>query len=265
MKKPPRNWKDIKCQKILECGNECRGVATKGSRIAVGIRHSIDVYDRNSTDLLYTIGKDQLGGGLPGVTFYDQEHILVSDRDNNNIKMFTIQGRCVCTIDRGSTTFSPYGITISPDGHIYVCDDTNDCVCVFDVSGKFLFSFGSCGSGDECFYSPVDLCFASDGFLYITDCGNSRICVYDKDGIFIRKFTTTNEPTCIDATDCGHLIVSSYESDEVMIYTTGGDLVHVIGEFGSEIEQFDHPSGVSVDSDGFIYIADSCNHRIQVF
>ena len=255
----------MKCQKILECGDECRGVATKGNHIAVGVRHNIDVYNRNSTDLLHTIGKDQLGGGLPGVTFYDQEHILVSDYDNSNVKMFTMQGRHVCTIDRGNTTFRPHGITVSPDGHIYVCDVANHCVCVFDVNGKFLFSFGSHGSGDECFDSPVDLCFASDGFLYITDYGNSRICVYDKDGKFIRKFTTTNEPTCIDATDCGHLIVSLYESDEVMVCTTEGDLVHVFGEFGNEIEQFDHPSGVSVDSDGLIYIADSCNHRIHVF
>ena len=151
----------------------------------------------------------------------------MSDTYNNNIKMFTIQGQHVRTIDRGSTTFKPYGITISPDGHIYVCDGVSDCVCVFDVNGKFLFSFGSCGSGDECFILPEDLCFASDSFLYITDVHNSTVCTYDEDGKFIRKFTTIYEPTCIDATDCGHLIVSSFMSHKVMVYTTGGDLVHV--------------------------------------
>ena len=266
MKKPPRNWKDIKCQKILKCFNPCQGVATKGNHIAVGVDSSIKVYDKSSTDLLCTVGKGQLSGGYPyGVTFYDQEHILVSDTGNNNIKMFTIQGRHVRTIDRGSTTFEPWGITISPDGHIYVCDGANDCVCVFDVSGKFLFSFGSHGSGDECFDHPSDLCFASDGFLYITDVINSRICVYDKDGKFIRKFTTTCKPYFIDATDCGHLIVSSSLSHKVMIYTTGGDLVHVFGEQCSKLVQFDFPAGVSVDSDGLIYIADFRNHCIQVF
>ena len=265
VKKPPRNWKDLKCQKILKCGGWCQGFATKGNRIAVSVPNCIKVYDRSSTDLLHTIGEDQLGLYLPGVTFYDQEHILVSDYDNDNIKMFTIQGRHVRTIDRGSTSFKPEGISISPDGHIYVCDVPNDCVCVFDVCGRFLFSFGSFGSGDECFNSPVDLCFASDGFLYITDFGNSRICVYDKNGKLIRNLITMYEPRSIDATDCGQLIVSSYESDEVAVYTTGGDLVHVFGEYGSEFGQFDHPFGVSVDSDGLIYIADSCNHRIEMF
>ena len=107
------------------------GVAIKGNHLAVGVPNSIKVYDKNSTKLQHTIGKGQLGGVLNGVTFYDQENILVSDRDNKNIKMFTIQGRHVRTIDRGSTTFRPYGITISPDGHIYVCDDANHCVLCF--------------------------------------------------------------------------------------------------------------------------------------
>ena len=263
-KKPPRNWKDMKCQKILKCGCPCDAVATKGNHIAVGASNSIHVYDRSSTDLLHTIGESQLGDELY-VTFCDQEHILVSDYDNSNIEMFTIQGRHVRTIDRGSTTFSPCGNTISLDGHIYVCDVANHCVCVFDVNGKFLFSFGSPGSGDECFDCPVDLCFASDGFLHITDETNSRICVYDKDGKFIRMFTTTIQPYCIDATDCGLLIVSSFLSDKVMIYTTEGDLIHVFGGHGSELGQFNGSIGVSVDSNGLIYIADCGNLRIQVF
>ena len=263
MKKPPSNWKDRKCQKILECGDDCQSLAIKGNHIVVGVPKCIKVYDKSSTDLLHTIGKGQLSNVLPGVTFYDGENILVSDTDSSNIKMFTIQGQHVCTIDRGSTTFRPWGISISPDGHIYVCDAANHCVCVFDVNGNS--SFGSRGSGDQCFYWPRDLCFARDGFLYITDVHNSRICVYDKDGKFIRKFTTTYQPWCIDATDCGQLIVSSFWSDNVMIYTTGGDLVHVFGENGSGLGQFSRPFGVSVDSDGLVYIADRDNNRIQVF
>ena len=262
MKKPPRNWKDIKCQKILKCGSRCRGVAIKGNYIAVGVPNCIELYDRYNTRLLYTI---KVSGDLPGVTFYGPEHILVSNTFDSSIKMVTIQGQHVRTIDRGSATFEPKGITISPDGHIFVCNGAYDCVCVFDVNGKFLFSFGSHGSGDECFDCPGDLCFASDGFLYITDVGNCRICVYDKDGKFIRKFTTVYQPTCIDATDCGHLIISSYRYDKVMIYTIGGFFDHVIEERGGQLGQLIRPFGVSVDDDGLIYIVDQGNCRIQVF
>ena len=254
----------MKCQEVLNFGHPCWSVAAKRQYIAVGLPRCIKILTKDSycTRTLCTIGKGQLGTGLYGIAFCDHETILVSDYDNNNIKMFTIQGQHVRTMDRGSTMFEPLGITVGPDGHIYVCDAANDCVCVFDVNGEFLFSFGSCGSGDECFNSPRDLCFANDGFLYITDVHNSRICVYEKDGKFIRKFTTTCEPWCIDATDCKHFIVNSCLSDNIMIYTTEGELIFV---FDNELEQFYGPSGVSVDSDGVIYIADSDSNCIRVF
>ena len=155
VKKPPRNWKDMKCQKILKCGGQCWDVAIQGNHIAVGVHNGIKIYDKSSTDLLHTVGKGQLGRYLPGVTFCE-ESIYVSNYSNSTIKMFTIQGQHVRTINRGSTTFKPKGITISLDGHIYVCDGANHCVCVFYVNGKFLFSFGSHGSGDECFDWPIE-------------------------------------------------------------------------------------------------------------
>ena len=265
VKKPPRNWRNIKCQKILKCGERCRSVATKADIIAVSVCGRIGLYSKTNNELISNIRHDQLSGDLCVVAFLDEQTIVVSDYDKQNLKIVSTKGKLLCTFDRGSTAFRPRGVTVSPDGHIYVCDEANHCVCVFDVKGKSLFSCGSHGSGGECFDWPRDLCFASDGLLYITDVDNSRICVYDKDGKFIRKFPTTCKPTCIDATDCGHLIVSSYSSHKVMIYTTGGELVHVFGEHGSGLGQFYAPSGVSVDSDGLIYIADLYDNRIQVF
>ena len=256
---------DMKCQETLKCSGGCWSVATKADLIAVGVWGGIEVYSKTRNELLCEFGHDQLGNVLCGVAFLDEETAVVSDYNKQNLKMLTTKGELLRTIDRGRTTLGPWGVTVSPDGHIYVCDAANDCVCVFDVKGKSLFTFGSHGSGDECFDWPRDLCFASDGLLYITDVNNSRICVCNKDGKFNRKFPAPCEPTCIDATDCGHLIVSSVLSNKVMIYTTGGELVHVFGECGSEVGQFSCPYGVSVDSDGLIYIVDLENHRIQVF
>ena len=268
-KKPPKNWRVMKCQEILKCSGCCWSVTTKEDLIAVGIGgsgySSVEVYDKESSELLHVIGRGQLNGDLCGVTFLDEETIVVSGYDIENLKVFTLKGELLCTIDRGSTTFKPLGVTVSPDGHIYVCEEANHCVCVFDVKGKSLFSFGSHGSGDKCFDRPGDLCFASDGLLYITDGNNNRICVHDKDGKFIRKFPTTFKPTCVDATDCGHLIVSSVSSHKVMIYITGGELVVELCERGSKVSQFMYPYGVSVDRDGLVYIVDSYRQCIQYF
>ena len=86
-----KELESIKCQKILKCGDECQGLATKGNHIAVGVPHSIEVYDRSSNKLLHTIGNGQLGRYLSGVTFYDQENILVADRGNSNTHKLTSQ------------------------------------------------------------------------------------------------------------------------------------------------------------------------------
>ena len=263
--KPPRNWKDMKCRNMLKCGEVCRAVSATGNHIVTDGSGYVNIYNKTSNEASYTIGKGQLSERLCAITMYGEEYILVSDTGNSSVKMFTIHGQHVRTLEREGRQFTPLGLTTSSDGCIYVCDFTHHCICVFRMQGKFLFSFGSHGSGDECFNWPSDLCFASDGFLYITDLNNCRICVYDEDGKFIRKFTTIFEPWCIDATDCGHLIVSSFVSHKIMVYTTGGDLVHVFGEQGRESGQFWNPYGVSVDSDGLIYIADFDNRRIQVF
>ena len=262
-----RNWGDIKCQKVLRCDGACESVATKGRLVAVsGFGGCVKIFGKDDNKLNYTIGGGHLGaGGQWGITFFDEERLLVSDTFANCVKMFSIQGQLLCTYDRGNVTFQSNGIGISPDGHIYVSDVCNHCVCVFDEEGRFLFTFGSHGRGDENFHYPRDLCFASDGFLYITDVRNRRVCVYDKDGKFIRKFAADYEIDCIDATDCGHLIVSSHLSHKIMVYTTEGNLVHTFGERGGDIGEFRGPTGVSVDSDGLIYIVDLHNHRVQVF
>ena len=43
------------------------------------------------------------------------------------------------------------------------------------------------------------------------------------------------------------------------------EFVRKWGSKGSEDDQFKWPSGVAFDGDGNVYVADSWNHRIQVF
>ena len=44
-----------------------------------------------------------------------------------------------------------------------------------------------------------------------------------------------------------------------------GSHVMTIGESGSDDGQFNRPTGVTVDRDGDIYVADWANHRVQMF
>ena len=249
---------------ILSCGNRCQSIATTQYFIAVCVQGSIKIYSKVDYQLQYEIGQGQLGSRLLDIAFY-KDNILVSDATHGYIKVFSIQGHCVNTIGMNVASFlEPRGIATTPEGYIYVCDGGSHCVHVFYIGGKFLSSFGSLGSDDENFDNPRDLCFNDDGFLYITDEQNRRICVYRKDGTMVRAFTTVHKPECIDVTNSGLLIVTSSVCAEIMIYTTGGDLVHVIGRESSELKHFLRLSAITVDKDGSIYTAESNNVHLWV-
>ena len=156
-------------------------------------------------------------------------------------------------------------MSVSPEGLIYICDSGNHRVTIHDEEGKFQFAVGSKGSGPGCFDKPRDVTFGSDGLVYVTDVGNRRVCVWSKEGTFQRDFTTKYDPWCIAATGDNHLVITSFTSHTVMVYTLGGQLVHEFGGEGSGPGSFIGPSGICVDDSGLVYVADYLNNRVQVF
>ena len=84
----------------------------------------------------------------------------------------------------------------------------------------------------------------------------SRVAVWSKEGSFQRDFKTKYVPNYIAATGDNHLLITSFSSNIVMVYTLGGQLVH-------DPERFSVPYGICVDDSGTVYVAESC--RVQVF
>ena len=126
---------------------------------------------------------------------------------------------------------SPTGIAVDKDGNIYVADTDNHSIQKFDKDGKFLARWGDEPDSEEGkFYYPRGLATSSDGMIYIADSGNNRVQKFDVDG----------------------------------------NLVNAWGKFGfawrgAEAGKFDVPWGVATDQQGFLYISDTSNARIQKF
>lgn len=49
------------------------------------------------------------------------------------------------------------------------------------------------------------------------------------------------------------------------VFTTDGAHVTTFGQNGNSEGEFDHPWGICVDEDGFVYVCDTENNRIQIF
>ncbi len=273
---PLRNWRKLgKCQKVIQHsprGGEYGGVAgSSDGLLAVtdGTNKCVHLL-RKEGALVKSIGKGALGGLLYGITFDLKGNVWVTDEGYNKVRKFSQDGRLLQTIYHVSSKRDhfnrPTGVSVSPEGLVYICDSGNHRVTVHEEEGMFLFAYGSEGSGPGCFDGPSDVAFGSDGLVYVIDEGNKRVCMWSKEGSFQSDFRTKYVPDCIAATGDNHLLVTSWSSHTVMVYTLGGQLVHEFGGIGSDPKRrFTGPYGICVDDSGTVYVADYGNKRVQVF
>ena len=127
---------------------------------------------------------------------------------------------------------TPHGVTIGPDGMVYCVDNGDHTVRKFTPEGKLLLTLGDANKP-----SP-----AMSGFPF-------------------------NLPThsAIDPRDGGLYVADGYANARVHKFSPDGRHLFSWGESGTGPGQFNIVHNIAVDKDGWVYIADRENHRIQVF
>lgn len=159
------------------------------------------------------------------------------------------------------------------DGRLYMPEAGNHRVNVFDLQGKFLFDFGALGSGPEQLNNPESAKFASDGKLYVADLKNDRIQMFNADGKHLGSFGKTGSGPgefkapagiALDAKD--NVYVTEIGNDRVQVFDKDGKFLTRFGQAGSRNGEFGNLHGIIVDkSNGWVYVADTANNRVQVF
>jgi DNA-binding beta-propeller fold protein YncE len=79
----------------------------------------------------------------------------------------------------------PCAIDISADGRLFICDQGNQRIQIFDLFGKFLINIGGFGWSPEKFDQPLDIWARSTINIYVADYNNQRVQRFDKDLNFI--------------------------------------------------------------------------------
>ena len=74
------------------------------------------------------------------------------------------------------------GLTLDPQGYIYVADAQADVVRQYDIDGRFVQSVARAGAGPGEVRGPCCLTVDGAGTLWLRDTGNARYNAYDLAG-----------------------------------------------------------------------------------
>lgn len=165
--------------------------------------------------------------------------------------------------------FEPSSVELDSQGVVIVAGH-EDRVQRFTRDGELIDIFGTPGIGDGQFNHPHGLAVdrARGDLIYVGDQENHRLQVFTPEGAFVRQWGDEKFQHIHDVgidRESGELYVGDLELHTLRKFSSTGELLAEYGGRGSEPGQFIGAWGISTDSHGDVYIADSGNRRIQKF
>ena len=168
----------------------------------------------------------------------------------------------------------PTGVTIGPNGHVYVADTHYFRVIEYDADGNEIRRFGTYGEGPGQFIYLTDVAIGPDGNLYVSEYGgNDRVQVFTSDGQYLREFGTFgkgpgefNRPQSLAFSPDGReLFITDACNHRIVVTDPQGHWRRTFGSAGREPGQLAYPYGLEMLRDGSILVAEFGNNRIQHF
>jgi DNA-binding beta-propeller fold protein YncE len=218
-----------------------------------------------------------------GITVAEGE-VFVADSRNGRIQVFDFEGEFKRQFgkpgDGPGELGRPMNLAIEGD-ELYVAEHWNDRIHIFGLDGTPRRIIGGSGAGPGQFSAPGGVAVAANGDLYIADFYNHRVQQLRPDGAFVRQWGATGEnglwagefnyPTDVAVSADGILYVADGYNDRIQAFGPEGRFLHKWGgPFALNISGpfngwFATVTGIAVDKDGDVFVADFYNHRIQKF
>ena len=204
------------------------------------------------------------------IAFDSEDNLLVSDSLNNRIQLFDKDGHVINVwgipgAEDGCFNM-PWGVCVDKGGNIYVADWRNDRIQKFDPSGQFIRKWDSDHLATVKFNRPASLAVDSEFNIYVADWGNERVIVIDQEGKLITELYGDSVPSkwALDYFDANPVEYQErLKADLNTDFTTGRTDLR---DKSARIEKFLWgPTAIKLDSEGRVFIVDSCRHRVQVY
>jgi len=168
----------------------------------------------------------------------------------------------------------PTGLSVGPNGNLYVADTHYHRVVIFSPDGELIDEFGKFGKDDGCFIYPTDVAFSPDGKIFVSEYGgNDRINVFTKQRDFLFCFGSPGSgpgqlarpsALCVDSAR-KFLYVADACNHRIAVYDFDGKLIEYIGSAGLAPGQLRYPYDLALLDDGILVVCEYGNNRLQLF
>jgi hypothetical protein len=185
----------------------------------------------------------------------------------NPIFQFDTSGKLLKGFGAGMFV-SPHKLAVDKEGNLWLADNGGHQVFKLSQDGKVLMTLGkkgTAGAGSDEFDQPTDVAISQNGDIFVGDghsgggtaTGNARIMKFDKSGKFLMTWGKKGMgPSEFDVIHTlafdsrGRLFVGDRQNNRIQIFDQGG-------KFIDQWFQFGRPSGMYIDKNDVIYVADS--------
>ncbi|MGH6753814.1 MAG: peptidyl-alpha-hydroxyglycine alpha-amidating lyase family protein, partial [Bradyrhizobium sp.] len=164
-------------------------------------------------------------------------------------------------------------VAVDSKDRVYVFNRSEHPMMVFDKDGNFLRAWG-----EGLFNRAHGIHIDSDDNLFCTDDGDHTVRKISTEGKVLMTIGVPNEPapflsgkpfnrcTHTALSPKGEIYVSDgYGNSRVHKYSPDGRHLMCWGTTGTDPGEFNIPHNIATDADGWVYVADRENHRVQVF
>jgi streptogramin lyase len=186
---------------------------------------------------------------------------------------FDLSGKRLKSFGAGMFAW-PHGMFVDRQGNVWVADAAaigsgptdglGHVIYKFSPDGALLMTLGKKGvpgDGPDTFRQPSDVLVAPNGDIYVVDGhgagGNNRVVKLSADGKFIRQWGETGEadgqfrdPHALAMDSQGRLFVGDRANSRIQIFDQDGKHLATWKQFG-------RPSGLYIDANDVLYVADS--------
>ncbi len=229
-----------------------------------------------------------------GIAVDNNGDVYVADELNCRIQKFDPDGNYKTGwggLGDGNGMFkAPTDVATAPDGSLYVADNENHRIQKFNANGEFIRSWGEFGNEDGKFIYPAGITVDEEGVVYVTDTAHPWSAAGQSESLFGSDLSDL-DPELLELLGWGwYTDLSDIEWDPELLELWGVDSVEDLfpdvetlanqriqkfsadgvfldkwGIAGKGDGEFDFPTGIAVDNNGNVYVADSGNDCVQKF